>query len=320
MNKVIFDKAYSIILASKNALLVTHSHPDGDGLASVCALAELLFLNQKKFACFCADQPLGNLSFLPHIEKFVSDRKLLTWPEYDLIIICDCGSLSKTELKKEIESRKKGQTVINIDHHTGSVNHFDIDIVNSKAASTTEIIYDFFSANELDVNQNIANCILTGILTDTSNLLYPSTTKKTMEITSRMLRSGAAFPKVSRQSSRNKNIMAMKIWGRAIDNLRINTKYKIAYSVLTDIDLPVSGFDEESLNSLPGFLSNLSGVKAVMLLKEEKGVIRGSLRTNNDKVNVATLAAILGGGGHIKASGFTLEGRLVEVDGKWKVV
>jgi len=320
MNKLIFQKAYSAILAASSVLLITHSHPDGDGLASVCALAELLDLNKKKFICFCADQPPANLSFLPHIEKFISNKKFLDWDSFNLIIVCDCGSLGKTELIKEIEERQKDQILINFDHHIKLDNKTDVNIADPKAASTTEIIYDFFSTNQLDINQNIANCILTGILTDTANFLYPNTSNKTIKIASEMLQSGAVFPKVSRLSSRNKNVTTMKIWGRAINNLKINYKYKIAFSVLTDIDFPVTGFDDESLNALPGFLSNLNGVKAVMLLKEENGVISGNFRTNKDRINVATLAGTLGGGGHIKASGFTIEGQLVEVDGRWKIV
>jgi len=78
---------------------------------------------------------------------------------------------------------------------------------------------------------------------------------------------------------------------------------------------------EEELEGMSGFLSNLNGVNAVMLLREMAGgKIKGSLRTSKSKIDVSKIARTLGGGGHVKAAGFTVEGKLEKTGSGWKIV
>jgi phosphoesterase RecJ-like protein len=186
-------------------------------------------------------------------------------------------------------------------------------------SSDLELVYKFFKANKIRTNKNIATCILSGILTDSGNFLYQSTSDKTIEISGEMLKYGANLPQILENTWRNKSLPALKVWGTAFSRLKFNKKYGIAFSVLTLED--IKGIDEEDLEGISNFLGNLEEAKAVLLLREQKdGTIRGSLRSSHPTVDVSLLARRLGGGGHAKASGFTIEGKMEKIEKGWKIV
>ncbi|RMD59567.1 bifunctional oligoribonuclease/PAP phosphatase NrnA [Candidatus Parcubacteria bacterium] len=318
MNQKTILQVNQIIKDANHILLVTHNRPDGDGLASVCAMADYLKELNKKFTLSCTDEPPRQFDFLPHLELFSSTVPNLD--KYDLLIPLDCGSINRTGLEKQITQHRAKIKIIEFDHHP-AINHYaDLELRNPGAASTTEVVYDFFVANQININKNRATCILTGISTDTGNFLYPSTSSKTIAIASEMLQKGARLPSILDNTWRNKSLTTMKIWGKAINNLRINPKYNFAFTALTIKDIEESGASEEELEGIAGFLSNLEGVKGILFLYEEGGgVIKGSLRSLQEGINVAALAQKLGGGGHIRAAGFKIQGKLVKTEKGWKI-
>ncbi|MEA1963193.1 MAG: bifunctional oligoribonuclease/PAP phosphatase NrnA [Patescibacteria group bacterium] len=316
-----YIKALHKIFKADNILLVAHNRPDGDALASIGAMSELLIGMDKKFSAYCEDPAPRHYNFLRHVEKIVTDKSKLDFAKFDLIIALDCGSLSRTGLANEISKRAKNQFVIEFDHHPRVDDYSDLEIRYTESSSTAEILYHFLKANNIKINKNFANCVLTGILTDTGNFLYPSTTNETIKIASEMLLQGARFPVIMEHTRRNKSIGGMKIWGKAINNLKINKKYNFAFTVLKRKDIIKHKASDEDMEGAAGFLSNLSEVKALLFLREEKdGKLKGSLRTSHPDIDISLLAAKLGGGGHPKASGFTFDGKLEETRNGWRVV
>lgn len=313
-----YKKVYDIIKSSNNILLTTHDAPDGDALSSVCALIELLEALKKNYAAYCYDAPPYQFDFLPHIEKIISDKTKIKFSDFDLIIALDCGGINRTKLAAEINSRNKNQIVIDIDHHPRMEAYADFELRDPLAAATAEVLYCFFKANNIKITKNTANCLLTGILTDTGNFLYPSTSQKTVEIASEMLARGARLPQIMENTWRNKSLASMKIWGAAMSRLKINPEYNFASTVLTLDD--VKGATEEEIEGLSGFISNLHDVKGILLLREQPdGMLKGSLRTSRNDVDLNKMAALLGGGGHRRASGFKIKGVLVETREGWKI-
>ena len=316
-----YIKALHKIFKADNILLVTHNRPDGDALASIGVMSELLSNMNKKFIAYCQDPAPRHYHFLPHVEKIITDKDKMNFSQFDLIIALDCGSLSRTGLSDEISKRGKNQFVIEFDHHPKVDDYSDLEIRYPQDSSTAEILYYFLKANNIKFNKNFANCVLTGILTDTGNFLYPSTTDETIKIASRMLLQGARFPVIMEHTWRNKSIGGMKIWGLAMDNLKINKKYNFAFTALKQEDILKHNVNDEELEGVSGFLSNLSGVNALLFLREEKNnKLKGSLRTSHPDIDISSLAAKLGGGGHPKASGFVVDGRLEETKSGWRVV
>ncbi|MBU4257216.1 bifunctional oligoribonuclease/PAP phosphatase NrnA [Patescibacteria group bacterium] len=316
----IYHQIYNQIKISKNILLVTHDAPDGDALASACLMIELMESLAKPHIAYCYDEPPRQFNFLPHIEKIISDKNF-NFAEFDLIIALDCGGINRTKLADEISGRAKNQSIIDIDHHPKLDDYADLELRDPRAAATTEVLYNFLKANRIKINKNIANCVLTGILTDTANFLYPSTSQQTVEIASEMLVKGAKMPQIMENTWRNKSLNSMKLWGKAMSRLKINSEYNFASSILTLEEIAESGADEEELEGIAGFISNLDNVKGIIFLREQpNGVIKGSLRTSRRDIDVSLLARQLNGGGHAKASGFKIEGRLEETRSGWKII
>jgi len=326
-----FRQAYQKILAAQNILIVTHFNPDGDGLSAVCAMIDLLESLDKKCFAFTASEPPSVFNFLPRLEKIrhfterpkLSDGTIFDdnfFQRFDLAIILDCGNISRTALTEIIKNKTANQYLIEIDHHPKVEDYSDLEIRDSSAAATMELIYRFIKTNRLPINKNIANFILTGLVTDTANFLYPSTSELTISIASEMLTLGARLPRIMENVLRNKSLSAMRLWGRVLASLKINRRYNIAIAALTNDEVNDDA-NKEEMDGISGFLSNLYGVKAVLFLREEvPGLIRGNLRTANADVDVSKIAELFGGGGHAKASGFTIAGRLEKTEKGWKVI
>lgn len=313
-------KAFQKIKEAKNILIATHDRPDGDGLSSLCFLICLLKSLNKKYIAFCKDAPPSNFNFLPFVDEIASNKNLIDFKQYDLIIAVDCGSLKRTNLTQEINLKNQNQFIIEIDHHPQVEKYADLEIRDVKFCSTSEIFYFFAKQNKINLNKDLATCVLTGILTDTGNFLYSSTTPEAINIASEMLRYGIQFPLIIGSTWRNKSLSAMKVWGMAIDNLEINNKYNFAFSVLPNNIISESGISDDELDGVAGFLNNLYGVSGIMLLRQEGAKLRGSLRSGNLATDVSKLAFFLGGGGHKKASGFVVDGKLEKKEGCWQIV
>ncbi len=315
-----FQDAYSHIKNANNVLLVTHNRPDGDALSSTCAMIEMMEALGKKCMAFCVDKPPEQFNFLPHIEKIFYDERKLDLSQYDVLVTLDCGQLSRTKIEEKVMEKKENLFIIEFDHHPRVHDYSDIEIRILQSSSTAEVLYNFFRVNQIKISKKLANCILTGILTDTGNLLYESTTDETIKIASKMMLHGAKYPTILESTWRNKSLSAMKIWGHAMSNLRINKKYNFAYTVITKEQIKESGASDEEFEGVSGFISSLEGVKGLMLLREMDGKIKGSLRSTYPKADISKLAVKLGGGGHPRASGFVVDANLKETAKGWKIV
>lgn len=331
-----YRQAYLKIKNARRLLIVSHVNPDGDAVSSVCVFLELASMLKVEAVAYCHDKRTSAFNYLIGESEIRSDKnKILPLTDYDVVVVVDCGSLSRTNLEEEINlvhQTVDRPYIIEFDHHPKIDDYADLEIRQPDKAAAVEIIYNFLKENKVTLNKNLANCILTGILTDTGNFLYSSSSNVNIAIASEMLNYGAQFPKIVNNTLHNQNILTMKLWGITMENLRINERYNIAYSVISKNDIDEllkigSAADiERYLNydvygDIAGFLSTLSEVQAVMLLREEKeGRIKGSLRTSRPDVDISTLAQQLGGGGHPKASGFVIDGHINKTADGWEIV
>ena len=328
--KILFSKTNSLIQSASKILLITHYNPDGDGLSSVCAMAEYLQALKKNYILYCYTEPPATYDFLPQLKDFLYTESLnkqvksespIKFSDFDLIMVFDCGSLSRTKLETELTNRHSNQIIIEFDHHPKIDNYADIEIRKTDAAATAEVVYDFFISNKIKLSKSMANTLMTGLVTDTANFLYSSASGHTIEAAANLVRLGAQLPKINDFTMRNKSIEAMKLWGQIMADLQINKKYNFAFSVLPKKYFEEKMIEKEEIEGISGFLSNLHGVNGIMFIRDEgDGIIRGSLRTSQKDIDVSILAKLLGGGGHAKASGFSLKGELVKINERWKII
>jgi len=309
------------IKKSDHILLISHEKPDGDTLGSSLALAHYLEKENKKHSHFCPDLPPSYFNYLPKIEKITTDHNLIDWSGHDLIITLDCGDLKRALIAENLEKIKNKRFIINIDHHQTNAYFGHYNLVVPQASSTCEIIYKFFELNSIGIDKYMATSLLTGILTDTMNFTNAATNHESLKIASSLLTKGAKVSQIISQISQNKNIQSLKLWGEILYRLEFNPQYNAAYTVITKNDLKNKKISiEEARDGLANFLSNIQGVDFIMVLAEEdNNIIKGSLRTTKDDVDVSKIAESLGGGGHKKAAGFKIKGQLAKDEKGWYI-
>jgi len=303
---------------SESILITTHENPDGDALASMLAFYLFLQTLNKRVYLFCYNEPDPSFYFLPNVKKIISDKSKIPIAKIDLAILLDCGSINRSRLEVELESCQS--PIINIDHHFSNTNFGSINLVDCEAVSTTQILYNFFKHIKIKISKEIAQCILTGLLTDSGNFAYAATNSATFTTASELLLKGANVRDIINAFHKNKKIATLKIWGLAMNRLEHNRRYDIAYTILTRADMDELKVNPQDLEGLSSFLNNTKDAKIILVLYELGDArVKGSFRTNGSGIDVSRLAQIFGGGGHKKAAGFEIEGKLQQTESGWKI-
>ena len=323
-----FQLAYEKIRTARRLLVVSHVSPDADAIASVGALIEIARLaGVPDIYAYVDAKPAGAFDFIPN-ENFIKPTPPADLSAFDVIIALDCGSLSRTALATAIGELRRQPArpyIIEFDHHQPKEAYSDLEIRLPDRASTTEVIYEFMNANGLAVTKTLANCIFIGLVTDTGHFFHANSSRAALAVASEMLLRGASLPRIISHTVNNKNFRSLKVWGRVLDNMRFNLQTGLLVSALTAAELAELAATEDLganfdiFGDIVSFLSTLSGVRVALLLREEGGRVKGSLRTNEDDIDVARIAGTYGGGGHKKAAGFSVTGRLAKTATGWGV-
>jgi phosphoesterase RecJ-like protein len=306
-----------IISNSKNVLLFAHSAPDGDTSGSVLAFKE--YLTSINIACdiACLD-PLP--SFLETLTTYTFENpENLDLKKYDAVIACD----SVERGYNKISSKLKEETVsVIIDHHPDISLSADVVIIEAKRSSTCELIYEYFISQDIHISKAIATYLMIGVLSDTGNFQHANTSTRVMEISSDLMKKGASVAKIIEATFANKKISTLKLWGRAFEKARINSTNGLITTVLTKEDIEQCNATTEDIGQVASILNTVPGTKFSLVLSErDKGIIKGSLRSEEYKgVDVSEIAHKFGGGGHKLASGFEIQGKIVETDAGWEII
>jgi len=315
MDQTPAKQAWQVLRQAEKWLIIAHYNPDGDALASVNIFLEIAAQLGKPALAYCANQPSDNFGFLSKVGQLTDQLDYEQFKQFSAIIVVDCGSASRTKLADWLKQDLPGQTIIEFDHHEPQDNYADISFKESRSAATVEVIHDFLTAIRWPINTEIARSILTGLVTDTGNFLHSNTTEKTTKLAAKMMLLGARLPKIINQTLASKNLAVMRLWGRALSRLKINPDYLLAVVIIRQEDLIEFGLTSDDLSGLIGLINSLQGVTGNLLLVEtDDGQLKGSLRTNQASVDMSFLASLLGGGGHQKAAGFTILGKIVDND------
>jgi bifunctional oligoribonuclease and PAP phosphatase NrnA len=304
------------IRGSENILLFAHSSPDGDTFGSVLALKTYIESLGKNVDIACFDPLPEYLSPFSSVTFMSPDN--LDLKKYKLIIATDSVERG---FEKVLPKIAPDQVTAIIDHHPDITIRCDISIVDPTYSSVCEMIYEFFVANEIKITREISTFLMLGIIADTGVLQHSNTTSHVFDIISELMKKGAPMGKIINATFNSKKISTLKLWGRAFERARINGDNGMITSVLTRDDIKEFGATTEDIAQVATILNTVPGTKFSLVLSErDDGIIKGSLRSEKYKgVNVSTLAAQFGGGGHELASGFEIKGKIVETENGWKI-
>lgn len=309
--------AHDALKRAKRVLIVSHPKPDGDTLGAASAMLQYCRKAGIPADAFCLDPVPEQYLYMPGTEEYGSDKGIFASPAHDVLAVFDAGDLRYAGIDGLIPTMPAKPLIINFDHHATNEKFGDMNVLDVKASSTAEVVYDFFQTNGIAIGKDVATCLLTGILTDTGGFSNPATTGSSLTAASDLLRRGAKIQDVANRLVRNKTIDALRLWGKALSRLKYNQKLGSASTAVFTTDLV--DIDDEHVEGISNFLNRFLDVKIVLVLKElPDGKVKGSIRSADD-LDVSLPAKLLGGGGHKKAAGFTIAGRIVETANGWKV-
>lgn len=313
MNQII-KQIYNHILNANNILLVTHQNPDGDAIGSVSAISHFLNNIEKPHQTYCVHNTPEKLRRYPHLINVQNNDQVWLDESIDLILIMDCGDLKYAGVEDLSKNMTHSPIIINIDHHNTNKKFGHINLVIEKAASTTEILYHFFRKNNIPITKQISFSLLIGLMTDTENFTNPGTNSQSLLAASRLIENGANFNLIKNIFIQDKSIDVLKLWGDVFSRLSKHEETDIVYTYVTKKDLLDKNLTDTEVEGIANFLNNLGEGKACLVLKElGENKIKGSFRTTRDDIDVSTMAQLFGGGGHKKASGFTVDGNMEQV-------
>ena len=319
MNGLPFQELFDAVAKSQRILVVGDGKPDGDSLGSSSAFYLWLKREGKDTAIFCISPVPKNFQFLDGINDQTNDPTLFD-QSWDMVITFDTGSLKHCGILDFLPRIQGKPIIVDVDHHATNELFGSINLVDTKASSTCEMVYRFFEANHVVLDDRMATSLLTGLCTDTGHFSNSATNPKAMEAASTCFASGARHMDILKNLVRNKSVSSLKLWGIALERLRHVPEYDMAITWFKYEDLDGIPGSDEAVEGVSNFLSSAcSGADVMMVLREKSdGLVKGSIRSL--KRDISRLAQQFGGGGHKRASGFAVKGKIEVTDGIPRIV
>ncbi len=307
-------KMYDMISNAGRILLISHQKPDGDTSGSAMAMAYMLESFGKRVTLFSEDPLAEEFHFIPKASEYVQK---IDPSEYDLAIAFDGGTFKMFGLhEKYPQLFNKTFPLINIDHHISNEMYGTLNFVIPTVASTTIMVSKLFRALKWEITPQIATCLLMGLYTDTGGLMHSNSTAEAFREASFLLRKGGDLRSIVKYIFRTKKLNRLKLWGKVLSRA-VKTPDNVLTSFVRMHDYTSTNTTPDDLTGVVDYLNSVPNTIYSNLLTERAGgKVKGSLRTLRDDVDLTEIAGTLGGGGHKKASGFTVLGDL-EIGFDW---
>lgn len=301
-------EALKLLRSARCVLMPTHQNVDADGLASAIAMSNALAQLGVTARPMVSDGEVPHqLGFLPGIEDVLAyGRDDL--PAYDLLCLVDCSDRRRLgDFYADDPDRVNGDVpIVNIDHHVTNDMFGQVNIVVPEAASASEIVADILQAWKTDLTHDIAQCLLAGIYGDTLGLRTDSTTSRTMRTSADLVDAGADPAPIVDALFRVKPRSSVCLWERALRNVQYTSG--LIWTELTQDTFDRCGASPGEAEGMVNFLVGTEGSGAAAILYANDKGWRVSLRSLPDGVDVASVAAEFGGGGHPRAAGVQIDG------------
>lgn len=291
----------------KSVGITGHIRPDGDCTGSVLALYNYILENMPEIDVdLYLEQPGSEFYYLINIDKIKNtpeDKK------YDVFFVLDCSSLDRIE--PFISCFNNASKTVCIDHHVSNTGFTDLSKIEPQASSACEVLYGTMDADK--ISRNVAECIYTGIIHDTGVFKYSCTSKKTMEIAGEMMEKGIDYSDIIDNTFYKKTYVQNQILGRALLESVLFYDGKCIFTTVTMDEMEFYGVTGRELGGIVEQLRLTDGVEvAIFLYQTGEEEYKVSLRSKK-KIDVAAIATQFGGGGHVRAAGYTAKGSVYQI-------
>ena len=305
IDPTLVEQAMTLITSSERIALLAHESPDGDCIGSALGLAHILRQLGKECIPACADAAPQNLAFLPGIETL---QQTLGGEAFDLVIALDTGELRRFgRLYEDHKSFLDNATILNIDHHISSEGCGQVNIIDTTAAATAELLVLFQLQAGLPLSKAAALCLLTGVITDTSSFQFTNTTPRTFEVAAQLLRAGAIPETIVQPIYRTRPLAQVRLQAMILASAQTSCGGRLIWSQATGTTLSAAGATPEMDDNTSGLLRDIEGVQVAAFFKSynDPNITRLSLRCAAP-YNAAEICQRVSngeGGGHARAAG-----------------
>jgi bifunctional oligoribonuclease and PAP phosphatase NrnA len=303
MDKASINEAHQIIQKSQNILVISHIRPDGDAIGSVLGLGIALQSTGKNVQMILEDgvpRSFRHLVSSDQIQKRAKD-------EVDCSIVVDCSDLSRTgELFSD-----GSQPDINIDHHNTNLSFARVNLVDSQAAATAEILSQLLREWNLPIEIPAAEALLTGIITDTLGFRVASMSPNTLRVAASLFEIGANLPVLYDKALLTRSFRAARYWGFGLSSLQLEDR--LLWTQLTLEDRQAANYPGRDDADLINILQTVEDADIfVIFIEQSNDSVKVSWRARSG-YDVSQVALQFGGGGHKPAAGAEIQGSIDEV-------
>jgi len=289
------------IAASPSLAITGHVSPDGDALGSSLALAHAARRAGKE-AVVSFGSPFAiadTLSFLDASPVVPPDQ----FPKVpECMVVFDCGSADR--LAELGSPAKAAKTLIVVDHHVTQSDFGDIKIVDSSAAASAQLATHLLDALGWEIDPVVAQCLLTGIVTDTGRFQYSATSGDVMRLAGRLVDAGAVPDTIGQHVYGSVPFGYLAVSAAVLGRAVLEEDLGFIWSLVEADDLKAAQVGTTDLDGLIDDLRIAREAGVALLLKQTDAGWKGSMRSRG-AVDVGSIAESFGGGGHHNAAGFT---------------
>jgi len=315
---VITEPVVALFKDASHVVLATHVHPDGDALGSLFGLADILESQGKQVFCYLEESVSQLFDFLPATDRAGTDiSAALQFAEQAkasghsvVAAALDCGDADRLGAAKE--KLLSISPFIVIDHHRGHREFGDHLWLESGCSSTGEMVYELAVALGAELSVDAAFCLYVALVTDTGSFRYESTSPRTLRIAADLVEKGVKPEEVAERVYDNYTLARLRLMEHVLATLAVHAEGRIALISVTADMFEKCGASSDDVDGFINYPRSLASVQVAAFIKETKaGSVSVSLRAKGE-VDVASIAADFGGGGHKNAAGFRFSDKSVE--------
>lgn len=307
------------LIKSNHILVVTHMNPDGDAIGSLIAMGLSLERINRKVTLYNESPIPAVYRFLPAAHRVVNE---IDSKNYDVAVILDCSDMER--IGRDAFSIRRIPVIVNIDHHVTNTRFGHLQLIDTSACATAEIVYRLIKKMQIPFDKTIATSIYAGILADTGSFRFSNTNKAAFKISQEMVELGVDPYNIAQHVYGTYSLSRIKLLNLALDSIEISDNGKLSIMILTKDMFDKTHTQPEDVDGLIHYAKRIKHVKVAALIQENRNGVgkpktlnrfHVSLRSDGT-VDVAEIASSFGGGGHSSAAGFNIESTLLDIKSK----
>jgi bifunctional oligoribonuclease and PAP phosphatase NrnA len=303
-----FSDAFGRLLAAvkgRSVAVVGHSRPDGDCIGSQVSLARVLAAAGSWTVCVNADPVPRRLQYLTKGVNFVRTDEALLLSQDTLAVFVDCADHARAG--DRLKARFPTPACV-IDHHLSNGGFAAINIVDSASAAACEMLAGMFIDAGLAIDKSTAAALLAGIINDTGQFRYGSTSQRCFVLAGELVARGASPSEAGYELYERETAGKMRLLQNFLATLTMEFGGRVCVGTLAAGVFELTGTTAEDTEGLVDYARCVDGVEVGVLIEERQdGGIKASLRSKDPLCRLDLVASRFGGGGHACAAGLNVK-------------